>query len=1039
MKTPAPANTAPLPDGLARVGRYVIIDRIGAGGMGIVYRAYDPELDRRVAVKLLLPGRGSGQERLAREARAMARVSHPNVVPVHDVGSIDERLFIAMEFIDGQSLADWLRVQPRGKQEIVTIFRGAAAGLAAAHEVGVVHRDFKPDNVLVDRKGRPQVTDFGLAAGDLARTGDTDGSLDTDESQDPPEITRLTRTGAAVGTPAYMAPEQFEGGTVDAQSDQFSFCVALWEALWGERPFQGTSAGDLAWAVTNGAIKAPTAPTPAWLYQILVRGLSTDPAKRWPSMTSLLTELELGHARTRWRRIGYAFLGAFLVAGGLEGCRRWEVAGRVEACHAAGAQIDAVWGDDRQQRMRDSFAGTGTAFAAMAADKVVPRIERQVMAWKAARATSCLNATVNKSWGADTLYLADWCLEDRRTALDALLTEFEHADVAVVRRALMAITSLSESPSCLNERALARQSAPPISGREIARTIRGEVLRATSLHLAGRFTIGHEVARQARIRAETNLAWPPLLSAARYVEGVTLSASGEFHDAEKALSEAFFEGARAGAWDVAADAAVASIVITGIKLSKHDLGYMWNKHSELAIGYAGDEEELREALRLNNHANMLYSTGAYAAAKELHEKALAIRQRKLGTDHPEVARSLANLAAVHEDLGDLAGARALDEQALSIRQRILGPEHPEVAESLTNLGSVLYAIGDYADAQALHERALAIAQRALGADHIDLAMILNNLAVVYDRLGASDKALAMYQRALSLKENSVGREHPSVAKTLRNIAIVYKENGNLSAALTHHERALAILERALGPENPEVATSLMSIANVYRVMGRYTDAKSRHQRALAIREKALGADNIKIVASVVNLAGVHMSMGETAEARRLYERALKLHDGASTSDPIDVANVVNNLAYLALIDRRHGDAEALYKRALGIREQSLGLEHPAVAASLDGLAGVYLAVGRGADAVVLLERAVLIYEMHDGIQSNEIAAHFDLAQALVATGREAERALQEAEFALNAYAAENRKQDKGYEEIANWLRKNKGLLRGKELTRNRAD
>ena len=255
-----------------RIGRYVIDQPLGGGGMSVVYAAHDPELQRRVAIKLLRPDRGDG-ERLIREARALARLSHPNVVTVFDAGADRGRRFLAIELVDGGTLNAWLGQARRTTGEIIACLLGAARGLAAAHAAGVVHGDVKPDNLLVGRDGRVRVTDFGLAR------------LDTATSQG--------RTIA--GTPAYMAPEQMLGGEADARSDQWALCATLYEALAGVRPFAGDLAARRA-AITSGQLAPPAQgrDLPGWVRAIATRGLAADPAARWPAMAAVVGALAAG-------------------------------------------------------------------------------------------------------------------------------------------------------------------------------------------------------------------------------------------------------------------------------------------------------------------------------------------------------------------------------------------------------------------------------------------------------------------------------------------------------------------------------------------------------------------------------------------------------------------------------------------------------------------------------------------------------------------------------------------------------------------------
>jgi len=321
------AAAGTLPRGTA-IGRYLVVEPLGAGGLGDVYTAYDPELDRRVAVKVLRPTAGvgssqsgtlNGRDRLIREAKAMARLAHPNVVAIHDVGRIGDEVFIAMERVEGKTLAQWLKEVERPWKEIRDVFLAAGAGLAAAHAANIIHRDFKPQNVIVGADGRPRVLDFGLARSlrkEQSGLLRMDGMLAEAASQDDLD-SQLTVPGLVMGTPQFMAPEQFEGTSSGAQADQFSFCVALWKGVYRERPFQGENMPGLIKAVREGRITEPKdrRGVPKWMHKALLRGLSTDPAKRHPSMEALLHALARDKRSRRRNWFALAFVG-LLSAGG---------------------------------------------------------------------------------------------------------------------------------------------------------------------------------------------------------------------------------------------------------------------------------------------------------------------------------------------------------------------------------------------------------------------------------------------------------------------------------------------------------------------------------------------------------------------------------------------------------------------------------------------------------------------------------------------------------------------------------------------------
>ncbi len=291
----------------SRIGRYVLLRMLGKGGMGVVYAAYDEDLDRRVAVKLLHTARQQDQElrlRIVREAQALARVSSPNVVHVYEVGEIESEMFIAMEFVNGTTLTRWQSAESRSWQETLQMYLGAGQGLLAAHQAGLTHRDFKPDNVLVGSDGTPKVADFGLAR----LGGDEEGAaaaerdlLDSHNAHNAvtPNLMALTQEGMMVGTPLYMSPEQHLGEPADRRSDQFSFCVALYEALYDERPFAGKTLPSLRHNVVRGRLQPrPTGSrVPEPVHKALLRGLAVLPEKRFPSMQELLTALSFDEAR----------------------------------------------------------------------------------------------------------------------------------------------------------------------------------------------------------------------------------------------------------------------------------------------------------------------------------------------------------------------------------------------------------------------------------------------------------------------------------------------------------------------------------------------------------------------------------------------------------------------------------------------------------------------------------------------------------------------------------------------------------------------
>ncbi len=338
------------------IGRYIVIDPLGRGGLGEVYAAYDPELDRRVAIKLLtrrLDADPEFERRLVREGRALAKVTHPHVVAIYDVGTFGDRVFIAMELVRGATLAEWLDAAPRTWQQIRDVMLGAAAGLEEAHRCGLVHRDFKPSNVLVESSDRAKVLDFGLARAAVALEQDPAVPPDIAASSDVHRIEpALTRTGTVVGTPAYMAPEQMNAAEVDARADQFSFCVACYEALFGVRPFTGRSLAELQVAIAQGVAATPRVDrrVPTWLRRAVVRGLAANPSERHASMTALARAMAADPRAPRSPWIVVAAAAA--LAGGVVWASRPQPA---PASSTAADEVDRLTNEARAAAARSYF------------------------------------------------------------------------------------------------------------------------------------------------------------------------------------------------------------------------------------------------------------------------------------------------------------------------------------------------------------------------------------------------------------------------------------------------------------------------------------------------------------------------------------------------------------------------------------------------------------------------------------------------------------------------------------------------------------
>ena len=370
----------------------------------------------------------------------------------------------------------------------------------------------------------------------------------------------------------------------------------------------------------------------------------------------------------------------------------------------------------------------------------------------------------------------------------------------------------------------------------------------------------------------------------------------------------------------------------------------------------------RLATSLNNLALLYESQGQYAKAEPLNQRALAIREQALGSDHPDVALSLNNLAGLYRSQGLYAKATPLVQRALAIFEQALGPEHPDVARSLNNLAGLYKSQGQYAKGEPLYQRALAIHEQALGPDHTDVATSLNNLATLFSHQGRFGEAEPLYQRALAIDEQALGPENPRVAAKLNNLADLFESQGQYAKAEPLYQRALAIFEQALGPDHPRVAASLSNLAGLYKSQSQYAKAEPLNQRALAIFEQALGPDHPDVAESLNYLADLYESQGQYAKAQPLYQRALAINEQALGPEHPSVARSLNNLAVLHQNRGQYAKAEPLHQRALAINEQALGPDHPDVATSLNNLSGLYQARGDVKSALKSARRASAIME-----------------------------------------------------------------------------
>ncbi|MBX7083411.1 MAG: tetratricopeptide repeat protein [Nannocystaceae bacterium] len=837
------------------IGRYVIVDRLGSGGMGVVYRAFDPDLDRSIALKLVAVERDGGDDernRLLREAQAMARVSHPNVIPVFDVGVEEDLVFVAMELVDGVTLSRWCTLRPRTWSQRLACFLDAGAGLAAAHAAGLIHRDFKPDNVMVGpdaadgTHGRVRVLDFGLARHDAstpARSDEATAELRVSSQRRaalaPSLDQAITAAGAVMGTPAYMSPEQHLGAPATAASDQFSFCVAVWEALYGERPFEGDTLASLSLAVLQGKLREPPGGSgvPRHVHAALLRGLANDDARRHPSMAALLEALRRDPQAQRRRRLLVAAGGIGLLAGGValgtgvERTRATTTAASVELCAGGDAILAKVWHPERAERLARAFAATGLSYATPVWHAVAAQLDDYGNGWIAARTAACTATRVTGEQSEAMMDLRMACLDRRRRELDALLVGFATPDDAVVERAIDAARGLPPVASCDRPARGAEDAADP--------TVRAseEAVRAALPYVRAAIALGHFTEARLRVAPLAITAGSlgrPALSAevARWTAEVD-DASGRPDDARAGWEHTFAQALAADDPELAAEAAGELTHAVGYRRADLRGGQTWLDIGRALVQRLGGAPERTAALDADEGA-MLVAAGRYADAIVAHRRALAYWSEH-APEGLQVARTLDDIGAAQVQLGQLDEAIASHQRAIAIRTTIYGDQHPLVADSERELGMALSGAGRFDEAAPHLQRALAVQRATRGERSIAVATLLDDLGRIARRKGDLAGALAHHREALTIWEAALGEQHQDVAVSLLGIGYTLVAAGQPAEAARVDARALAVFERSLGAKHPYIVYAANALGAAYLSAGEPQQAIAPLERALALR------------------------------------------------------------------------------------------------------------------------------------------------------------------------------------------------------------
>jgi eukaryotic-like serine/threonine-protein kinase len=848
----------------ARLGRYVLLGRIAGGGMGVVHAAYDPELHRKVALKVLHPSQydaDRGHHRLISEARALAKLDHPHVVKVHDVMTYQDQVMIVMELVEGQTLAEWQEAKPRSWREIVAVYLQAGEGLAAAHAVKVIHRDFKPANAIVGEDGRVRVLDFGLARvmdGDPASlTSVSHGSLGS-------EIGKSTAPGAVSGTLAYTAPEQLSGSTATPASDQFSFCVSLHRAIEGVAPFGGNDLAGLKESIRQGVIAYTKDGriVPKWLRATVARGLSASPAERHPSMRALLDQLGKERGWRRWRGPLMAATVA-TVASVIAVVLRGEPGSQIK-CDGGPKEIASVWGGVQRGQIHRRMASISTPYAREVEAKALTKLDAYADEWARAHDEAC-EAHRRGHQSSEMLDKRMLCLRRRRLEFSAtvqVLGEIKRDSVTKVPEVVAKMSPITE---CSDVEALNETGElPPKPLRAQVEAVRNMISQAEALERVGRVPDALASARAAALRAR-DIDYPPVLVETALLEGRILLFNHDYKAAVAPLTVAESLALTNRLYAAAVEAAARRIYCEGVEgADAKELERAIELVDSLSQGLRGDH--FARPLLLNNVGVLYMANSQRERARHYFEAArktlasverpaleLMVIDRSLAwmTPERELRESLIRnvwerlrktYGAPHlftlETLEDLA--RLVVDPAVAVDHKTTACKlydefHPTQITRRANCAShrafLLSELGDEAAAEASYQSVVALTAGTTERD----AAVWGHLAAgaIHIKQGRTDAAIAeLGQVVAQLGGSEEWWERQWATHGLLGLGIAEHKRGHDRVAAAHLERAAAAYEGFTkineDVENHQrLALSRLVLAKALRRLGARRDEADR--------------------------------------------------------------------------------------------------------------------------------------------------------------------------------------------------------------------
>lgn len=905
-----------------RIGRFRVLERLGEGSMGIVFAAFDEQLQRRVAIKLLHQDVGASEgerkARLSREAQILAQLEHPNIVQVYEAGEHDGQLFMAMEIVEGRALDELQRTRPPGEwKTLLPLYVAAGHGLAAAHAKGVVHRDFKPHNVLVDANGRVRVVDFGLARESVGAEEPLTAEIPLTHQGaiERPRLDHLTGSGVVPGTPAYMAPELFDGQPASAASDQFSFCVALYEAVCGRRPFEGARVQDIVAAATRGQILPPPAdrPVPGWLLEVLTRGLSARPEARFESMDALLEELERDRLR-RWKQAGMMVTVAMVIGG------TWWLRGHSDPAIDVRGLLRGP--DVVEEQRRDTCRADAQRLEQRWRD-AKPRLSRRESEQEdASEWATVLDADAERffeTWGRS-------CVVDIDASAQQCRAEAEQELEAVIEQGTdhpLPTDTLHELSVWLE---LCVEDAPSESPGSIGLDAPAgkALIAAQAAELTGDLDAALRYVDQAVDHAaEANdlLTWARAL----LCHGAILERRGEIDRARAVLNEAMIYALSAHADVLAIDVALESAEVEILHSGTVDLAdrslrvarWLLDKPSmpQLPLRRARLLEKQGNA-KLNLERRCVDGLDSFLKARAIREDAIVERRREGASTKllerltADAQLNIANtkyfaLTGLWEGcvLPDVSESGVLEEyqQARARFSAAVGNErHLGLAEYEFSLGAALLEAGRHAEAIEHFENVREIHGAHHGFQSIPVGEDHLALAEAHRRAGDISRALDDARKNLEIRQMHSGEDgqRPALAEAHAALGVIAQEAGKLDLA---RKALLDSIDLHTTPSSAE----------------------------LTITEQ----EQLRL--SYVNLALVEWDRGERAASQRAIERAREVQDALRERDGTSLEDIAPQRVAEARVLLEQGRAREALARLEGAEE--LPDVSPTILRSIDEL------------------------------------------------------------------------------------------------------